>query len=144
MQIPSITDAVALIGILVMLWKTFFSKGDKKKLQVENDRVEAEKDKIGADTADKYEDALAKQLNRIERLETTITVQGQLIEKNNEAITRLEKANKRLTRELDKRDTVIDCFEVYYRELAKKACDSGVENVVLDPPCFNHEEEELF
>ena len=148
MTIPSITDIVALIGILVMLWKTFFSKSDKKKLQVEVDKLEAENDKTAAEPADKYEDALDKQLTRISRLENIIALydkkfldQEKRFYDQEIRIAKLEKENKKLVRKLDERDSTIDCLEVYYRELAQKACAVGIADVVIDPPCFKYEEE---
>jgi len=149
MTIPSITDIVALIGILVMLWKTFFSKSDKKKLQVEVDKIEAENDKTAAETADKYEDALDKQLTRISRLENIIALydkkfldQEKRFYDQEIRIAKLEKENKKLVRKLDDRDSTIDCLEVYYRELAQKACAGGIEGIVTDPPCFKTDDEE--
>jgi len=141
MTSPSITDIVALIGILVMLWKTFLSRGDKNKLVVENDKTAAE-------TIDKYEDALDKQLTRISRLENVIDTydkkfldQEKKFDDQGLRIGRLERENKKLIRKLDERDATIDCLEVYYRELAQKACDGGIMDVVIDPPCFKYEEE---
>jgi predicted RNase H-like nuclease (RuvC/YqgF family) len=139
----SIADIATLVGIFVLLYTKFFSKGDRQKLAGENDKlkaeaikVEAETNKTEAETADKYEDVIKKLLDRNSKLDCIITSYDEKFEKINKRVADLEKDNRKLKAEIAKRDEIIDCFDVSYRELARKAIDAGVPNISIDAPCF--------
>jgi chromosome segregation ATPase len=53
MENLSVTDIIAIVGVLVMLWKTFLSKGDRQKLKGDNDKIVTETGQLALDnTAD--------------------------------------------------------------------------------------------
>jgi len=53
MENLSVTDIIAIVGVLVMLWKTFLSKSDKQKLKVETEKTILEGGQLALDnTAD--------------------------------------------------------------------------------------------
>jgi len=53
MENLSVTDIIAIVGVLVMLWKTFLSKGDRQKLKGDNDKTITETGQMALDnTAD--------------------------------------------------------------------------------------------
>jgi len=139
----SIADIATLVGIFILLYTKFFSKGDKQKLTNENVKlkaeaiqVEAETNKTEADTADKYEDAISKLLARNSKLDDIITSYDEKFSKLNKRVAELEKDNRKLKLEIGKRDAVIDCLEIEHRELAQKAIDAGLQNISLDTDCF--------
>lgn len=139
----NITDIVALVGVLMMLWKTFFSKSERQKIDNENSKLDADADKIRADTATVYEDVINKQLARIDKLADRITELDKKVCQQEQDIKMLQDENlqhketiRRLEKELKIRDEMIKCFEKYYRDLAKKAQDAGIEGVETYPPCF--------
>jgi DNA repair exonuclease SbcCD ATPase subunit len=145
----SIADIATLVGIFVLLYTKFFSKGDKQKLSGENDKlkaeaikVEAETSKTEAETADKYEDVISKLLARNSKLDDIITSYNEKFEKINKRVADLERDNKKLKAEISKRDAIIDCLDISYRELAKKAIEAGVPDISIDAPCFKLNNEE--
>jgi hypothetical protein len=76
MENISITDIATLVGIFILLYTKFFSKGDKQKLAGENEKLkaeaiktDAETSKTEAETADKYEDVISKLLARNAKLD---------------------------------------------------------------------------
>ena len=140
----SIADLATLIGIFILLWTKFFSKGDKQKLIGENVKlkaeaiqVEAETNRTEADTADKYEDAISKLLARNTKLDDIITSYDEKFAKLNKRVAELERDNRKLKLQIAKRDAIIDCMEVEHRELAQKAIDAGVQNISFDTQCFS-------
>ena len=137
MQETSVADIVALLTVLVLFWKTFFSKSDKQKLETENEKNRAETDKTEADMANTYEETLRKVLERTCILEDKLTKQEEKIAKSERKIIDLERDNKKLKIQLSKRDAIIDCLAVSYRSLAIKAMDAGVEDIEPEAPCFN-------
>lgn len=153
MENISVTDIIAIVGVLVMLYKTFLSKGDKQKLRGENDKTKAETDKAEAETATAYEESLQKNLDRTIQLEKRMEDQrieyDKKFEEQNRKILAQEKINienektiKKLKRQIEKRDLIIDCLDIQYRELAQKAIDAGVKDISIDAPCFNLSEDE--
>ncbi len=136
MENISITDIIAIIGVIVMLWKTFFSKSDKQKLLGENDKTRAETDNLEVDTMAKYEALIDRLVERNKK-------QDEEIQKLNKRFDDLEKKNKKLEREIRKRDLIIDCMDIQYRELAQKAIDAGVKDVSMDTNCFSLADEEI-
>ena len=150
MENISIADIATLVGIVLLIWQKFFSKGDKQKLAGENDKlkaeaikVEAETSKTEADTADKYEDAFAKLMARNEKLmlmnenlNNIITSYDEKFVKINKRVAELERDNRKLKLQIAKRDAIIDCMEIEHRELAQKAIDAGLQNISLDTNCF--------
>jgi hypothetical protein len=60
----------------------------------------------------------------------------------NKRLGDLEKDNRKLQRQIAKRDANIDFLEIKHRELAQKAIDAGVKDVYLDAPFFKFEEDE--
>lgn len=139
----NITDIVALAGMLMMLWKTFFSKSERQKIDNENIKLDADADKIRADTASIYEEVINKQLARIDKLASRMTELDEKVCRQEQDIKMLQNENlqhketiRRLEKELKIRDEMIECFEKYYRDLAKKAQDAGIKGIESHPPCF--------
>ena len=149
MENISVTDIATLVGIALLICQKFFSKGDKQKLTGENNKlkaeaikVEAETNKTEAETADKYEDTISKLMARNDRLDSIITSYDEKFAKMNKRLGDLEKDNRKLQRQIAKRDANIDFLEIKHRELAQKAIDAGVKDVCLDTPYFKFDEDE--
>jgi hypothetical protein len=145
----SIADIATIVGILILLYTKFFSKGDKQKLAGENEKlkaeaikVEAETNKTEAETADKYEDVIKKLLDRNSTLDCIITSYDEKFNIINKRVADLERDNRKLKAEISKRDAIIDCFDISYRQLARKAIEAGVPDISIDTPCFKLNDEE--
>jgi predicted RNase H-like nuclease (RuvC/YqgF family) len=149
MENISIADIATLVGIVLLIWQKFFSKGDKQKLAGENNKlkaeatkVEAETNKTEAETADKYEDTISKLMARNDRLDSIITSYDEKFAKMNKRLGDLERDNRKLKRQIEKRDEIIDCLEIQHRELAQKAIAAGLQDITLETKCFNLDDEE--
>lgn len=113
------TELGTLVGMAVIIYKTFFSKNEKalQNTQIKQGRAEEIKT---------YEEAAA--LN----LKTRTDLEKQMSEMRAE----FDKKLSALEEQIKRRDAVIDCLEESYRGLAQKAIAAGVPAVELNPPCF--------
>ena len=136
-NLPSFTEIIALISILLVVWKTFFSPVDKKKLLADKSGAEANAIK-------QYEEAAALTLSRVEKLEERCNrfslenaALKKLIDKTIKENADLKERVILLELEIVRRDAIIACLSTYYSSLAEKAQLAGVKDFDIEIPCFD-------
>lgn len=128
------SDIAVLIGSLVLLYKTFFSKAEKEQQSASINQGEA-------DAIKTYEEAAALNAQLRKTLDQEIGSLRSDLRKAQEDLVVCQRDLRNLKGELAKRDTMIDCLELAYRELARKAIAAGVPAVELNPDCWDQEDD---
>lgn len=134
MENISITDIVAIVGVLVMLWKTFLSKSDKQKLKVENDKTVIEGGQLALDnTADAL--SIAKEAStQVQIMQKELAASCKKYERE---IENLRIDVEELQFEAEEKDAMIESLKDWAERLVnqvKAYAPSGVEPVKMKPP----------
>lgn len=130
----SITDIIAIIGLLVMLWRTFFSKADKQKLKAENEKTIIEGSQLSLDnTADAL--AISKEAaSQVKQMREELVA---TCRKHEREIEGLRMSIEELQFELEEKDAEIESLKDWAERLVnqvKTYAPNNVEPVKMKPP----------
>lgn len=134
MENLSVTDIIAIVGVLVMLWKTFLSKGDRQKLKGDNDKTITETGQLALDNTADALSISREAAAQVKQMREELTISCKKYEKQIEG---LRMDVEELQFELEEKDAEIESLKDWAERLVnqvKTYAPTNVEPVKMKSP----------